>query len=128
MNIRKVSDMYESFSMLYVLLVIFLVFALSVINQVELGLVFLAFSPTMAMVAISLILFEESKFIRIITWFIPFVLIGVFAFILTNMNLALAFDMDAIMRANLTLIFGYLLMSFGLSYLLTNFYAKTVTK
>ena len=126
-KLRNPSDLFESFSMLSVLLLVLMVFSISINLGVELGLVFLGFTPVLIVIGLTLIIFEESKFTRAIIWFVPFIIVGIFSLILTNIDLMLAFDTNFLALVNVIFSFMYLIIGFGIIYVLDLYKTKKLS-
>lgn len=116
MNLKNHKDeLFESFTLFSVLLMILVVFATTISTKTSFLYVLIAFLPTIITMILALVLYEESKFHKVITWLIPIVLAGVFYFTATNLYiLNVGFEISLITIVNLIFSFLYV----GVAYLL----------
>ena len=113
MDLTKHKDeLFESFTLFSILLMILVVFATTVSTQTSLLLVIIAFLPTIAVMVITLIIYEESKFHKIITWIIPFIVAGVFFFTINYLAL-LRVHFDVVFLTFLNMLLSALYLSIG---------------
>jgi hypothetical protein len=116
MDLTKHKDeLFESFTLFSILLMTLVVFATTISTKSPLLFVFIAFLPTITTMILALILYEEAKFHKIITWLIPIILAGTFYFTIDNLYLLkINFDLLFITLVNLILSLLYV----GTGYLL----------
>ena len=113
MDLTKHKDeLFESFTLFSILLMILVVFATTVSTQTSLLLVIIAFLPTIAVMVITLIIYEESKVHRVVTWIIPFILAGVFFFTINYLQL-LRVHFDIVFLTFLNVLFSVLYLGIG---------------
>ena len=113
-------ELFESFSLFSLLLIVLVVFATSISTGSPLLFVIIAFTPTIVTIVASLILYEESKFSTIIPWIIPIVLAGAFFFTVSKLTiLQLNMEIAVITLINIIMSLLYLGIAYSLLRLLT---------
>lgn len=113
-------ELFESFTLFSILLMTLVVFATTISTKSQLLFVFIAFLPTLTTMILALILYEEAKFHKVITWLIPLILAGAFYFTIDNLYLLrVNFDLLFITLVNLILSLLYVGIGFLLLKLLS---------
>ncbi len=80
---RKMFALFEGFSLFALLCVLLLVFSVSLSTGASLMLVLIGFSPTIITIISCILIYEESSHRRVILWFLPIILAGLFFYIAT---------------------------------------------
>lgn len=108
-------ELFESFTLFSLLLMILVVFATTISTKTSFLYVLIAFLPTIITMVVALVLYEEAKFYKIITWIIPIILAGAFYFTASYLYiLNVGFEVSLITIINLIFSLLYL----GVGYLL----------
>ena len=85
-RIKSGRILFEGFSILSLLVVLFLIVFTSLTTVAPLLLVVVGFLPTIVTIILGIIIYEESTHTTVIIWFIPFVLAGAFFLIGTGQS------------------------------------------
>lgn len=83
-EVEKRKALFEGFSLFAIIILLFIIVFTSINTQAPLFLVLLGFSPTMLTIIFGIIIYEEMTKNRILLWFIPFLLAGLFFYVLTS--------------------------------------------
>jgi len=80
----KEKALFEGFSLFAILILLVVTVFTSLNTGSSLLLVLIGFSPTLITIIFSIIIYEELAYSKVVMWFIPFVLTGLFFFVLTS--------------------------------------------
>ncbi len=88
-------ELFEGYSLFSLILVVLIAFATSLTIEVNLLFALIGFFPSILTIILAILIFEESKTGVVVTWFVPFLVAGVFFLLSTNQAL-LASNLDVI--------------------------------
>lgn len=77
-------SLFEGFSLFAILVLMFVIILTSLSTNSPLFLVLVGFSPTLITIIVCILIYEEITHYKVAVWFIPFILTGVFFFLLSS--------------------------------------------
>jgi hypothetical protein len=83
-NFSKSKTLFEGFSLFAILVLMFVVVFTSLSTNSPLLLVLIGFSPTLITIIACILIYEEIAHSKVIIWFLPFILGGMFFYLITS--------------------------------------------
>lgn len=83
-QVNKKKALFEGFSLFTIVLLLFIIAFTSVATGSPIMLVLIGFSPTLVTIIAGIIIYEELVHSKVIIWFLPFLLAGLFFYVLTT--------------------------------------------
>lgn len=116
---KKKMALFEGFSLFALIGVLLIIFAASISADAPLMLVLVGFSPTIITIISCIIIYEEASHRKVILWFLPLILAGLFFYVATGQDfLKSNLDVNALIGINLALSVLYLTIFFLLTMVL----------
>ncbi len=110
---RKTFALFEGFSLFALICVLLLVISVSISTEASLILVLIGFSPTIITIISCILIYEEASHRRVMMWFLPLVLTGLFFYVATSQDfLRSNLDIAALIGLNIAISLLYLTIFF----------------